>query len=102
MSSLDSSTDSLSNFKRQTATYLEQLRKSGEPLVLTVNGKAQLVVQDAEAYQKLIAAATKHDQEETLAAIREGLEDVAAGRTKPAREVVKALANKYGLAPLDG
>lgn len=101
MSSLDSSTDSLSNFKRQTSTYLEQLRKSGEPLVLTVNGKAELVVQDAEAYQRLIAAAAKNDHEKTLAAIREGLEDVAAGRTKPAREVVKALANKYGLAPLD-
>jgi len=101
MSSIDSSTDSLTNFKRQTPTYLEQLRKSGEPLVLTVNGKAQLVVQDAEAYQKLVAAAARYAHEETLAAIREGMADVAAGRTKPARGVVKALAKKYRLAPLD-
>jgi predicted transcriptional regulator len=77
------------------------LSKSGEPLVLRVNGKAQIVVQDAEAYQKLIAAAPRNDHEETMAAIREGMADVAAGRTKPAREVIRALAKKYRPAELD-
>ncbi|MBL9124618.1 MAG: type II toxin-antitoxin system prevent-host-death family antitoxin, partial [Planctomycetaceae bacterium] len=32
--------DSLTNFKRQTADYLARLRSTGEPVVLTVNGKA--------------------------------------------------------------
>jgi hypothetical protein len=62
-----------------------------------VNGKAQVVVQDAAAYQKLVQAAEKLDHEETIAAIREGLADVKAGRTKPARPALKALAKKYGL-----
>jgi prevent-host-death family protein len=101
MLNLERGIDSMTNFKRQTAEYLEQLHKTGEPVVLTVNGKAQVVVQDAAAYQKLIDAAAKVEREETVAAIREGLADVKAGRTKPARAALKALAKKYGLASPD-
>lgn len=90
--------DSLTNFKRQTAQYLEQLHESGEPIVLTVNGKAQVVVQDVAGYQRLLELAAKADREETVAAIREGLADVEAGRTRPAREALRNLAKKYGLA----
>lgn len=59
--------------------------------------KAQIVVQDAQAYQRLIEAAAKSEREETIAAIREGLNDVKMGRTKPARKALKALATKYGI-----
>lgn len=93
--------DSLTNFKRQTGDYLKRLHKTGEPVVLTVNGKAQVVVQDASAYQKLVEAAAKADREETIAAIREGLADVKAGRTKPARAALQALARKYGIPEAD-
>ena len=102
MLNIESGIDSLTNFKRQTAEYLERLHKTGEPVVLTVNGKAQVIVQDAAAYQKLVEAAAKADREETVAAIRAGLADVAAGRTKPARTALKALAKKYGIAAKDG
>jgi prevent-host-death family protein len=91
--------DSMTNFKRQTAEYLERLHKTGEPVVLTVNGRAQVVVQDAAAYQKLLEAAAKAEREETVAAIREGLADVKAGRTKPARAALKSLAKKFGIPP---
>ncbi len=101
MLNLKSGIDSVTNFKRQTAQYLEQLHKTGEPVVLTVNGKAEIVVQDAAAYQKLVEAAAQADKEETLAAIREGLADVKAGRTKPARAALKALAKKYGIGTAD-
>jgi predicted transcriptional regulator len=37
----------------------------------------------------------------TVAAIREGLAHVKAGRTKPARAALKALAKKYGIATPD-
>lgn len=90
--------DSLTNFKRQTADYLARLHKTGEPVVLTVNGKAEVVIQDAAAYQKLVEAASKSERDETIAAIREGLADVAAGRTKSARSVLKALAKKHGIS----
>ena len=41
---------SLSDFKRNTSELLDSLKKTGNPLVLTINGKAEVVVQDAEAY----------------------------------------------------
>jgi prevent-host-death family protein len=97
MLNLETGIDSMTNFKRQTAEYLERLHKTGEPVVLTVNGKAQVVVQDAAAYQKLLEAVARTDREETVAAIREGLDDVRTGRTKPARAALKALAKKYGI-----
>jgi prevent-host-death family protein len=101
MLDLNGGIDSLTNFKRQTPEYLARLRKSGRPVVLTVNGKAQVVVQDASAYQKLVEAVAKADRDETVAAIRAGLEDTAAGRTKPARAALRALARKYDI-PMNG
>ena len=97
MLNLATGIDSMTNFKRQTAEYLERLHKTGEPVVLTVNGKAQVVVQDAAAYQKLLEAAARSDREDMVAAIREGLDDANAGRTKPAKAALKALAKKYGI-----
>ena len=73
MFNVESGIDSLTNFKRQTADFLDHLRATGEPLVLTVNGKAKVVVQDAAAYQKLAEAATKAEREETMAAIAQGV-----------------------------
>ena len=92
--------DSLTNFKRQTATYLKQLRETGTPVVLTVNGKAEVVVQDAAAYRRLVERAAQIERDETVTAIREALADVEAGRTKPARQALKALAKKHGI-PVD-
>jgi prevent-host-death family protein len=76
---------SLSDFKRNTVDLLDRLRKTGHPLVLTINGKAELVVQDAEAYQALL------DRVEAIEGIQRGLADVKAGRTKPARQVFNRL-----------
>ncbi len=81
---------SLSDFKRNTVDLLDRLRKTGHPLVLTVNGRAELVVQDAEAYQALL------DRVEAIEGIQRGLADVKAGRTKPARQVFARLRRKHG------
>ncbi len=89
--------DTLTNFKRQTADYLRQLHESGSPMVLTVNGKAEIVVQDAVAYQRLVEFAERAEREEAVAAIREGLADAEAGRIKPARKALRTLAKKYGI-----
>lgn len=45
----------LTDFKRNTKDFLKRMKKSDSPLVLTVNGEAKLVVQDAESYQELLA-----------------------------------------------
>ena len=69
---------SLSDFKRKTPEFIEQLEKTGEPVVLTINGRAKLVVQDAESYQRMLELL---DRAETIEAIREGLESVRQGKT---------------------
>jgi prevent-host-death family protein len=48
---------SLSEFKRKTAAFLAQMRESGRPVVLTVNGKAEFVIQDVAGYQRLLEPA---------------------------------------------
>ena len=45
---------SLSTFKRNTNEIIQQIKVRGNPLVLTVNGKAEIIVQDAAAYQELL------------------------------------------------
>ena len=52
MLDINSDINSLSNFKRNTPEFLRQLKETGHPVVLTINGKAELVVQDTASYQK--------------------------------------------------
>ncbi len=42
---------SVTEFQRNIKDYVGRLTKNKTPLVLTVNGRAALVVQDAESYQ---------------------------------------------------
>src|SRR5438876_8954399 len=69
---------SLSDFKRKTPDFIEQLSRTGEPVVLTINGRAKLIVQDAASYQRMLDLL---DQAETVEAIRQGLDDARHGRT---------------------
>ena len=82
---------SLSHFKRRTAEVMKQMKKSGNPVVLTVNGKAEIVVQDAAAYQRLLELTDKAEMMEFL---REAKADADAGRTVPAREFLQSLGQK--------
>jgi prevent-host-death family protein len=74
---------SLTEFKLKSSDFLRQMKETGEPIVLTVNGKAAVVVQDAESYQRLLELAERARVHE---GIRRGLEDVRAGRTQPVAE----------------
>jgi len=87
--------DSLTNFKRNTAAYLEQIKESGHPLVLTVNGKAEVVVQDADSYQKLLELV---DRIQAIEGIQAGLNSVREGRTFPAKEALTKLKEKHGIS----
>lgn len=85
---------SLTTFRRNSGQLLKHLRKSRRPLVLTVRGKAQAVVQDAEAYQRLLDTAARADVHE---AIRQGLDDAAHGRTRPVRDVFDGIRRRYDI-----
>ncbi|MCP3914351.1 MAG: type II toxin-antitoxin system Phd/YefM family antitoxin [bacterium] len=75
--------DSLINFTQNAPEIAKRIKESGAPLVLTVDGRAELVVQDAAAYRRLLEQV---ERQETLKALREGLQDVAEGRTRPVEE----------------
>lgn len=45
---------SLTDFQRNTKAYVRKLKETGRPQVLTVNGKPEVVVQDAKAYQEIL------------------------------------------------
>ena len=83
--------DSLSNFKRDTARFRNRMRKTGEPLVLTVNGQAALVVQDAVAYQRLLELA---EQVESLDFLRRSLEEADQGKAVPMRRAIESLGRR--------
>jgi prevent-host-death family protein len=88
MLDLNRDIDSLSNFKRNTPEFLQQLRKTGHPVVLTVNGKAAVVVQDTASYQKLIDRAERADQ---LELTRRALAEMDAGEGRPAAEMLEEM-----------
>ena len=54
---------SLTDFARNTRAHLDRLRRTGRPELLTVNGKAAVVVQNAAAYQRLIESLEKFKRE---------------------------------------
>ena len=85
MLDLNRDINSLSNFKRNTPEFLRQLKETGHPVVLTINGKAELVVQDSASYQKLIELA---DRAERMEALRVSIDDMRAGNVVPADDVM--------------
>jgi prevent-host-death family protein len=87
--------DSLTNFKRNTAEYLERIKESGHPLILTVNGNAEVVVQDADSYQKLLELV---DRLQAIEGIQAGLNSVREGRTFPAKQALTEIKQKHGIS----
>jgi len=87
--------NSLSNFKRDTSRFIDQMKETGNPVVLTVNGKAELIVQDAESYQKLL---DRLDRLEAIAGIKQGFSDVKAGRTQPLDDFAQEMRSTYEIS----
>ena len=84
----------MTTFRRNPSQFMKQLKKNKRPIVLTVNGKAEAVVQDAEAYQRLLDIAAQADAGE---GIRQGIEDERKGRNRAAREVFDEIRAEHGI-----
>ncbi|CAN5645086.1 hypothetical protein BH23GEM10_BH23GEM10_14180 [soil metagenome] len=67
---------SLSDFVRHTRSHLDRLRTTRRPEILTHNGAAEVIVQNAEAYQDLV---DRLDELETLAALNEAAAEIDRG-----------------------
>jgi PHD/YefM family antitoxin component YafN of YafNO toxin-antitoxin module len=86
---------SLTDFLRNHKTHVARLKKTQAPEILTVNGKAEVVVQDAASYQAML---DRLHHMETIAAIQEGMASAERGELKPASQVLAEMQAKYGLS----
>ena len=86
---------SMTDFLRNHKVHVKRLKETRAPEVLTVNGKAEVVVQDAESYKLLL---DRLHHMETLAAIQEGMASAERGELKPASQVLAEMRAKYGLS----
>ena len=77
---------SLTDFQRNTKAHLRRLKKTGRPEVLTVNGKAELIVQDAAAFEEMIDA---------IRGIQRGLDSMAEGKGRPFREALDEIRARH-------
>jgi prevent-host-death family protein len=75
----------LDSFRRKSKEHVDRLQTTGRPEVLTVNGKAAVVIQDAAAYQQQI------EKIEVLEALAQSVAQVKAGQTHDARKAVGKL-----------
>ena len=85
---------SVTDFQRNPKALLGKLKESKRPIILTVNGKAELVVQDAESYQRLL---DRVEAAEDLEAIRRGLEQSLSGQGRAAEDFFAEFEAKNGL-----
>ena len=72
---------SMTAFKRNSTDLMKRMKKSGRPLVLTVNGKAEAVVLDAASYRDVAGHL------DAVASIRRGLTQAKKGMGHPADDV---------------
>lgn len=85
----------LTDFLRNHKKHIARLKKTGDPAILTINGKAEIVMIDAKSYQSIIE---KIQQIETIEAIRVGLKAAENGDVKPAEQVFREMKSKYGIS----
>ncbi len=85
----------LSDFQRNSRAWIRKLKQSGKSAVLTVNGQAEIVIQSASGYQKLL---DNQQLLETIRGISRGLEQAKRGEGRPMRTLLQELAAGYGIA----
>ena len=83
---------SLSGFQRNAKAYIKRMKKTGRPVVLTVNGKAQMVALDVESFQNVLEAL---DRIQAIEGIERGLESMRRGASKSADQYFEEIRTKH-------
>jgi prevent-host-death family protein len=85
----------LSDFQRNAKDFVSRLKESQKPIVLTVNGKAAMVIQDAEAYQELLDSS---EVQRSAATIQQRMNRFAEdGLEFDAKEALEKLRDELGI-----
>lgn len=85
---------SVTEFQKNIRSYVQKLKGSRTPMVLTVNGKAELVVQNAETYQELL---DEVERARFVAAVNVGIQEMEAGLGRDAGDALGELKAKLAL-----
>ncbi len=80
----------IGEFKAHVSQVVRQLRQSQRPVVITQNGRPAAVLITPEEFDAL------HYRERFMAAVREGLADIEAGRVYEDEEVKRLLEEEFG------
>jgi len=88
--SLTEDIKSVSEFKKRIREVFAQLHRTGRPVVITVNGRPDVVLLDAAVFERKLSALNLQ------VLLAEGEADVVAGRTRSARAAVRAIRRARG------
>jgi len=87
---LSSQIKPISYLKAHAAEIVRHLGEQREPLIITQNGEAKVVMQDIETYERI---------QETLAFLKIlaiGTRQIEEGKVQPAENVIKRLRERRG------
>ena len=87
--------DSLTSFRQRSKEFLIRLKETTKPIVLTVNGQAEVVVQDAKSYQALLE---RLERAEAVAGIWKSMQEFEKGQGIPVRDAFEKLRKEHGLS----
>lgn len=85
---LSSQIKPISYLKAHTAEIVRNLREQREPLIITQNGEAKVVIQDIESYEQT---------QETLALLKIlalGTRQIEGGKVQPVGDVIKRIRER--------
>lgn len=86
---------SVTEFQRHLKDYVGRIKAKKTPLVLTINGRAEIVVQDAGSYQGLL---DRLERAEAVSAIRQGIEQFERGEGIRLDRAERRLRRKHGFS----
>lgn len=91
---------------KDTAAIVQKCRELDEPIHITKNGYGEMVIMSTKTFERYESALQQlmqqalirqQDLQETVAAVKEGLADVAEGRTVDARDAIARIRQSHGL-----
>lgn len=83
---------SLTEFKQNSSEILANLKKTHSPTVLTVNGRAEVVLIDPKTYQEMVE---KIYLAESARRIENALTDIDSDKGIDAKETFEKIRKKY-------
>ena len=89
-----SETCTLTEFQQHVEEHINRVAQTRQPMFVASNGVPNVVLLDVESYEQMLEAI---DRTEAIEGIRQGLEDIEQGRTRPAEEFFKEMRERLNI-----